>query len=337
MPGRKYLLLFFIIINCVIYSQNISGTVIDDRTKEPLFGATVYIDGTTIGVITDLKGDFQLELKKTLNSPVVISHLGYKTKIVQSEKFTTPKNIYLVQKRTNLDEIILPPDGWSREKKLRIFKSEFLGKSSSSKNCKILNSKNITLIYNSNKNTLTAFSDNPIIITNKYLDYKISYNLVDFEVQFKNSTNGLKYSHSVYYAGTSFFSDLSSETRKKRISKREKEYYGSLIHFMRCLSNKTLVENNFEIYYNGSHANPYQYFKISYEQELTKVELTVDRITILFNNIDQSSMENMNNNDVFYIDKNGNHSPPNSLLFRGNFGFKRISNMLPLDYSPLLN
>ena len=295
------------------------------------------MDGTTIGVITDLNGDFQLELKKTLNSLLVISYVGYETKVLQSEKFITPGNIFLVPKRIDLEEIILPPDGWSREKKLRIFKSEFLGKSVSSKYCKILNSKDITLIYNSEKNTLIAFSDNPIIITNKYLDYKISYNLVDFEVQFENSTNGLRYSHLVYYAGTSFFSELSLKTKKKKISKREKEYNGSLIHFMRSLSDKTLVENNFEIYYNGFHVDPYQYFRINYEPELTKVALTVDRINILFNNIDQSSMENNNNSKVFYIDNNGNHSPPNSLLFGGNFGFKRISNLLPLDYSPSLN
>jgi len=325
MLEKKSLFLFFFSISFFVYSQSISGTVIDDITKEPLFGATVYLDGTTIGVITDLNGDFQLELKNTLNSPMVISYVGYETKVFQTENFITGKNLYLVPKRIDLDEIILPPDGWSREKKLRIFKSEFLGKAVSSKHCKILNSKEITLIYNSNKNTLTAFSDNPIIITNKYLDYKISYNLVDFEVQFKNSTNELRYSHLVYYAGTSFFSELSLKTKKRNISKREKEYYGSLIHFMRSLSDKTLVENNFEIYNNGFHADPYQYFKINYEQELVKVELTVDRITILFNNTDQSSMENTNNSNVFYIDKNGNHSPPNGLLFGGNFGFNLSS------------
>lgn len=333
MLGRKSLFLLFFIFSHFVYSQNISGIVIDDRTKEPLFGATVYIDGTTIGVITDSKGYFQLEWEKTSNSLLVISYLGYETKAFRTEKFVTPKSISLVQKRINLDEIILPPDGWSRKKKLRIFKSEFLGKSVSSKYCKILNSKDITLIYNSNKNTLTAISDNPIIIANKYLNYKISYNLKDFEVQFENSTN----SYSVYYAGTSFFSDQSSKTRKNNISNREKEYYGSLIHFMRSLYNKTLVENNFEIYYKRTHADPYQYFKINFEHELTKVELTVDIISILFNNSDQSIIKNWGNSKIFYIDKNGNHSPPNSLWFGGNFGFKRISNMLPLDYTPLLN
>jgi hypothetical protein len=53
--------------------------------------------------------------------------------------------------------------------------------------------------------------------------------------------------------------------------------------------------------------------------------------------MDQSLMKYKNNSNVFYIDKNGNHSPPNSLLFGGNFGFKRISNMLPLDYTPSFN
>jgi hypothetical protein len=83
MFGRESLFLLFSIFSCFVHSQNISGTVIDDRTKEPLFGATVYIDGTTIGTITDFNGDFKLELKKTLNSLLVISYLGYETKVYQ--------------------------------------------------------------------------------------------------------------------------------------------------------------------------------------------------------------------------------------------------------------
>ena len=40
---------------------SIKGIIIDQKTKEPLTGATVQIDGTTTGTVADLDGNFILE------------------------------------------------------------------------------------------------------------------------------------------------------------------------------------------------------------------------------------------------------------------------------------
>ena len=35
---------------------NVKGTIVDKTTKEPLIGATIQIEGTTTGAITDIDG-----------------------------------------------------------------------------------------------------------------------------------------------------------------------------------------------------------------------------------------------------------------------------------------
>ncbi len=222
------------------------------------------------------------------------------------------------------------------KKKLRLFKSEFLGYAPNAKKCKISNEKDIILVYNSALNTLTAYSDKPIIIKNYYLGYEIRYNLVDFEIIFITPPSGFRMTEKVYYAGTSFFTELKKKTRTKTINNREKEYDGSLIHFMRSLSTKQLTENKFAIYFESFPTNPYRYFNITKENNQTRIEMTTNKLSILYNMFDQSSIQPFTEDiAVFYVDKTGNHSPPNSLLFGGVFGQKRMMNMLPLDYNPI--
>ncbi|MEL6843993.1 MAG: carboxypeptidase-like regulatory domain-containing protein, partial [Bacteroidota bacterium] len=56
----------------------VSGTIMASDTDEPLAGATVSIQGTTRGVITDDKGQFNLEVENPADAILVISYIGYK-------------------------------------------------------------------------------------------------------------------------------------------------------------------------------------------------------------------------------------------------------------------
>jgi len=332
---KKYLiLLFFLIINQTIsFAQIITGTVFDKTTNETLEGASVYFDGTTIGSITDIYGNYKIDISKSSNAPLVISFIGYKTKVFQLNNIEDNFKIYLDENPDELNEVFLETDIWSREKKMRFFKSEFLGKTISARYCRIVNQKDISLRYNSSNNTLLAFSDKPIIVINKYLGYKTTYNLIDFEIEFANNSQTNPYPFKVYYSGTSFFSELNKKNKKKYFSNREKAYLGSLIHFMRALSNKQLTENNFDVYYKAKLVFPYKYFDINKEDKLTRVKMLVNRLIILYNNTTQSSMDFSKNYRDIIIDKNGNHSISNNQLFGGDFGIKRISEMLPLNYN----
>ena len=64
----SFFLVFFIIS---AFSQRalLRGTVTDAATNEPLVGASVVVKGTTMGVVTDIDGTYQLERHRALRAP----------------------------------------------------------------------------------------------------------------------------------------------------------------------------------------------------------------------------------------------------------------------------
>ncbi|MFM8347545.1 MAG: carboxypeptidase-like regulatory domain-containing protein, partial [Bacteroidota bacterium] len=57
---RPILIFIFAVLFVPVFAQTgiISGTVTDNRSKETIIGANVFIEGTTIGASTDLDGNF---------------------------------------------------------------------------------------------------------------------------------------------------------------------------------------------------------------------------------------------------------------------------------------
>lgn len=75
------LLLFFALSGFSLFAQGqITGTVIDDESDEPLIGANVLVKGTTTGSITDVNGNFTISGVRTGNVVVIISFIGYDEK-----------------------------------------------------------------------------------------------------------------------------------------------------------------------------------------------------------------------------------------------------------------
>lgn len=61
----------------------ICGTVTDAKMKEPLIGASVVIEGTTVGAITDIDGNFRIENVKPGTYTVAASYVSYQTQTVK--------------------------------------------------------------------------------------------------------------------------------------------------------------------------------------------------------------------------------------------------------------
>ena len=74
----------------------ISGQVTDADDGEPLIGANILIDGTTMGASTDLNGNYRILNVRPGTYTVVVRYIGYQTQFIQN---------VLVQSdsRTNLD------------------------------------------------------------------------------------------------------------------------------------------------------------------------------------------------------------------------------------------
>ena len=107
-----YFLFFFYSINLI--SQNIgsiSGRVIDAKLLMPLSGASITIEGTSIGSVSDEDGYFKIDNIPTKTYNVVISYIGFETKIefnvIVKSTGTSDLLIKLYEASQNLDEIVV--------------------------------------------------------------------------------------------------------------------------------------------------------------------------------------------------------------------------------------
>src|SRR5688572_14940091 len=77
---RRSCVIFIMIALCQLNSQKalaqVAGIVLDKEDRKPIAGASVYIDNSTIGTVTDRQGYFLLNTGNTSNS-MVISHVSY--------------------------------------------------------------------------------------------------------------------------------------------------------------------------------------------------------------------------------------------------------------------
>ena len=78
----------------------VRGMVIDAEDKEPLIGASVVIDGTNKGVVTNVDGQFALKLPP--DTSLVISYIGYKTKKVHVSSLLHSNNNVIVLEADDL-------------------------------------------------------------------------------------------------------------------------------------------------------------------------------------------------------------------------------------------
>lgn len=87
-------------------AADIKGVVKDSETEEPLIGASVQIDGTTVGTITDLDGSFVLNGVKG-ETTIIVSYVSYITKKlkVNASKDTAPIEILLEPDNRQLGEV----------------------------------------------------------------------------------------------------------------------------------------------------------------------------------------------------------------------------------------
>lgn len=114
MQKRLLMLLasFFLIAGEALAQTLISGTVTSSDDGEPVVGASVLIDGTKTGTVTDVDGHF------TLNAPagakLVVSYLGMKP---QTVKASPNMKIKLNADDKTLDEVVVTAMGITREKK----------------------------------------------------------------------------------------------------------------------------------------------------------------------------------------------------------------------------
>jgi TonB-linked SusC/RagA family outer membrane protein len=92
-------------------SNKISGTVKDELG--PIIGATVMVQDSKVQTVTDMDGKFTLDAKP--GATIVISYVGYKTKIVKAGN--EPLEVVMQEENKTLNEVVVTALGIKRERK----------------------------------------------------------------------------------------------------------------------------------------------------------------------------------------------------------------------------
>ena len=106
-----FLLLFFSVVS---YAQDPIKGIIKDENNQPLYGANVFWQNTTVGTITDDNGRFSLG-KSDETTFLVISYMGFETQKVEA----TTNNLTIILKETStLKEVTVSKTKKSTEQSL---------------------------------------------------------------------------------------------------------------------------------------------------------------------------------------------------------------------------
>ena len=107
------LLLMPLLLSAQAKSQ-FTGTVVD-KDGEPIIGASVFVQGTQNGAITDLDGKFALSMSRGQNA--VISYIGFEDKVVNFQG-QTDLRIVMESATTALDEVVVVGYGSMKKREM---------------------------------------------------------------------------------------------------------------------------------------------------------------------------------------------------------------------------
>lgn len=104
-------LLLILFTRLTAFAQyTVKGTVQDAQNGETLIGASVAIDGSTKGVVTDVTGQFRLQDIEQKEILLVISYVGYQTQRVALQFYDEPTqkvNVQMAPSSIELEEIVI--------------------------------------------------------------------------------------------------------------------------------------------------------------------------------------------------------------------------------------
>ncbi len=236
----------------------LTGKVTDAEKDEPIPYATVYIDGTSIGTITDESGAFTLN---DVHPPakLVVSHLSYRSAVFLVDSHSAKEfNIVMQAKMVDINQLQVDASD-NRAKNLERFKKRFLGTDYWGQNAVILNDS--VLVFRKEyeeKKVKRAGRDTIKLVESLFLVRARSTLIIDMpklgytlyaDLSYYRETPGRTTSYGYYYYKP--YEDVSRLKQRKITKNRRKVYYNSPQHFFRALHAGTLMEEGYAICYQN--------------------------------------------------------------------------------------
>lgn len=356
---RKWMF-FLLAIGVVLqsYAQKndyvVTGKVTEQGTGQPLAGASVFAQNTTLGTVTNAAGEFRLQVPNG-GYDLVVSYTGYETNSIRisNSSSSEPLSIELKKQDKTMQEVAVVgsteiADGW--EKYGKVFIENFIGTTPNSALCTLENKEALRFFFSKKKNRLKILTREDLVITNKALGYKIRYQLDSFTYEYNTEI--------ITFSGYPRFEELTGTDAEKITweNNRTKAYYGSRMHFMRSWHNSALKDAGYSLEQitdmksiaGEPISNPYDSSIYLVDSTDTEINLT-GRIRVLFRGelpeptyISQNRLSpylkvQISTIDVanpFVIEENGYFYEQADVINAGYWAWEKIAESLPYDYWP---
>ena len=219
-------------LNVLLYDQN---------TQQPIPNAHVFLVNTTYGTTSDEAGQVQLNIPKSIQEDLLITHISYDTRLLEYAEYQQlgkRDTLYLSPNNFDISEVVVTSkrsNSW--KKNLKKFRKVFLGDDKIADKCRLVNPE--VLRFEESKGQLTVSAVDLLQIENPHLGYTIYYLLNYCRIEADGSTE---------YVGRAKFVDTSTEENRAKIaSNREKIFQQSPKHFFRNLLANQLKEAGYEV------------------------------------------------------------------------------------------
>lgn len=225
-------------------NATITGAVMDAETEAPLEGAHVFISHSMTGTTTNEDGSFRLTDVPPGTKRLYVSMLGYENQALDLPPQQESPLTFTFRLESEVIEV--DPISVTAERdeewyeRLRRFERLFIGESKRAEQCTLLNPE--ALRFETKWwGKFEASAQEPLVIENRALGYRLTYFLEEFEVR----------GDIVRWDGEPLFHPLSpedsAEARRWRKHRRD-AYRGSIRHFLRALLEDRVEEEQFDMY-----------------------------------------------------------------------------------------
>ena len=364
-----FITIFIFILGCFLspFALNaqtsyyyVKGKVIDQNTKAPMQGASVFAQNTTFGEATDADGNFSIRLPEG-GYTLVTTYTGYETESIRINHSSPANDSMVIEMNPqvkSLETVTIAisnevKNGW--EKYGAFFKDNFIGQSAFAKQCVIKNPEVLHFYFSKKRNRLKVLATEPLLVDNFALGYTLKFAIDSFTNEYNTKTN--------LFIGYPLFEEMQGDTDQQQTWKKNRNiaYKGSLLQFMRSLYSQRLKEDGFEIQFivkNNDEDYPIQLGNVYGAMNYTKDDSTgivqfhpnQPEVALIYNKAKperiyldmdttvkktfQLSTLFFPKGESFFIEQNGYFYDQEDLITNGYLGFKKVGDMLPYDYLP---
>lgn len=338
----------------------VKGKVIDKNTRQPLQGASVFAQNTTIGEASDSEGNFSIRLPEGGYS-LVTTYSGYETESMRINHSSSQNDSLVFElspAEKALQEVTVAistevKDGW--QKYGTFFMDNFIGQSKFAKQCVIKNPEVLHFYFSKKRNRLKVLAKEPLIVDNFALGYTLKFAIDSFTNYYDTKTN--------LFIGYPLFEEMQGDPVQQKTwnENRAIAYKGSLLELMRSIYSRTLQEDGFELQFvvnnNGNDfpihlENLYGALNYKMDDSTRTVEFYPNQSEVaviykkaspekIYMSMDSSAKKDFQLSTIifpkgepFYIEPNGYFYDQEDITTNGYLGFKKTGDMLPYDYEP---